>query len=77
MKLWQGLEYSFVELFSVFKSCNPRRVFPFPSPSMIVIFFVIFTWKTVSQPLLPFSLESNFQSLVLLLKLMLPYIVNL
>ena len=45
--------------------------------SMLVIFYVIFTWKTVSQPLLPFSLESNCQSLVLLLKLMLPYTVNL
>eukprot|EP00253_Pinus_taeda_P008301 PITA_08301 len=35
-----------------------------------------FHMKNVIQSLLPFSLESNFQSLVLLLKLMLPYTVN-
>ena len=31
---------------------------------MCVIFHAAFTWKTVSQPLLPFSLESSFQSLI-------------
>ena len=64
-------------IFSVFKSCNPRKVFSSPNPSMSVIFYAFFTWKIVSQILLPFSLESNFQSIVLPLKLMLPYIINL
>ena len=53
------------------------KVFPFPSPSMPVIFYAIFTWNTVSQPLLPFSLEPNFLSLVLSMKLMLPYTISL
>ena len=42
-----------------------------------MIFYITFTWKTVNQPLLPFSVESCFHSLVLLLKLMLPYTINL
>ena len=46
--------------FLVFKSCNPRKVFPFPNPSMHVIFYATFRWKTISHPLLPFSLEPNF-----------------
>eukprot|EP00253_Pinus_taeda_P022641 PITA_22641 len=43
---------------------------------MSLIFYATFTWKTISQPLLPFGLEPKFHSLVLPLKLMLPYTIN-
>jgi hypothetical protein len=35
------------------------KEFFFPSLSMLVTFFVTFTWMIVNQPLLPSSLESN------------------
>jgi hypothetical protein len=50
--------------------------FFFPSLSMLVTFFVTFTWTSVNQPLLPSSLESSLLAPVLILKLMPPYTVS-
>ena len=47
-------------IFLVSKSCKPKKESFFLSLSMIVTFFVAFTWKIVNQPILPSSLESNF-----------------
>jgi hypothetical protein len=42
----------------------------FPSLSMFVTFFVVFTWMILNEPLLPSSLDSNLLPLVLIPKLM-------
>jgi hypothetical protein len=41
------------------------KEFFFPNLSMLVTFFVTFTWTIVNQPLLPFTLDSSFLPLVL------------
>eukprot|EP00253_Pinus_taeda_P020466 PITA_20466 len=46
-------------IYLVFKSCNPRKVFPFPNPSMPVIFYTTFTWKTKSIVGYVFTLGSR------------------
>jgi hypothetical protein len=48
----------------------------FPSLSMLVTFFVTFTWMSVNQPLLPSNLESSLLPHVHLPKLMPPYTVS-
>ena len=50
------LHYS---LWTVFKSCNLRKAFPFLCLSIHVTFSVTFTWKTINHPLLPFNLDSS------------------
>jgi hypothetical protein len=44
--------------------------------SMLVTFFIAFTWKIVNHPLLPSSLESSLLPHVLLLKLMPPCTIS-
>jgi hypothetical protein len=51
------------------KFCKPRKEFFFPNISMLVTFFVSFTWNIQNQRLLPSSLESNLLPHVLLPKL--------
>jgi hypothetical protein len=52
------------------KFCKPRKEFFFPNLSMLVNFFVAFTWKIRNQPLLPSNLESSLLPHVLLPRLM-------
>lgn len=54
MKKLRNLHY-----LMAFKTCNPKKEFPFPSLCMLATFFTTFTWKIGNLFDLPFSLESN------------------
>jgi hypothetical protein len=53
------------------------KEFFFPNLSMLVTFFIAFTWMIVNQALLPSSLESILLPPVLLLKFMSPCTIQL
>jgi hypothetical protein len=71
-KKFEMTDLGFCTISLTSKFCKPMKEFFFPSLSMLVTFFVAFTWTIVNQPLLPSSLESRFLPPVLLLNLMLP-----
>eukprot|EP00253_Pinus_taeda_P027443 PITA_27443 len=44
-KQFEMTDFDTCIIFLVFNPCNPRKLFPFRSPSMPVIFYATFTWK--------------------------------
>eukprot|EP00253_Pinus_taeda_P015839 PITA_15839 len=75
-KKFEMIELGHLHYFLGLQVLQSKEGISLSQSGMPVIFYSIFTWKTVSQPLLPFILEPNFQLLVLPLKLMLPYTIN-
>jgi hypothetical protein len=75
-KKFEMIDLDFLHYFLGLKFCKLMKEFFFPSLSMLVTFFVAFTWTIVNQPILPSSLESSFLPPVLLLKLMPPCIIS-
>jgi hypothetical protein len=75
-KKFEMTDLDFCTISLASKFCKPMKEFFFPSLSMLVTFFVAFTWMIVNQPLLPSSLESSLLPPVLLPKLMPPCTVS-
>jgi hypothetical protein len=75
-KKFEMTDLGFLHYFLGLQVLQTNEGFFFPSLSILVTFFIAFTWTIVNQPLLPSSLESSFLPPLLLLLLMPPCTIS-